>query len=646
MLFEGFIFAKNDQFNSENVRNNYQKSLIFEKGYFGIRNSGNLTDQSDKYFGSVIRKNGETDIISNIKLYDSVSPSFDDLTKLNEDISAVVASYSEEQQKITLARDLFGLLPFYYCHVPNAVTAFSTDLSSLIFSPTLKGYVSLNKRRIVAYSTFLMEAGETYTSETFYTNIFAVLPGHILTLSETGANSQPYVTFHPDQWSGGLSIGEYAEELRGKFLDSVRHKLTYPSRNLAAHLSGGMDSSSVSAAIKFLQPEQNLHTLYNKTNTVDSDENLFARSVAESIGSEHHEIIQSQEDFHLLSIYIPLFAQPTAALISPSSNVSLMLQAKKLGCDTVFNGRDGDSIVGSGFELIDRLFHQQQWNEVKELLRKRVAHYSLTNQFPDWNRYSYEKKYNAVLQNYLFKKLTSKLLQSSITEFYRFYKEISSHFPISHSFFLQKGTTSLLNKIKKGQVNSISTVLRDDLASSFRNDSIPELLNLIASDSVDGRRSLRDVFNRHAILANEQNFVLGRHQGMINKSPFYDRDLFELCMSVPDILKYGEGIGRAHFREAMKGLLPENVRLRSSKTHVRVHGQEVIQRLYQEAGPMIYDSSEVWDFVDREKLKQQVGILKNDKISYLHKINTWFHISRTVSLTIWLDWYKKSGGSN
>jgi asparagine synthase (glutamine-hydrolysing) len=639
MLFEGVIFNENHSFNNEELYKKYDEVLIFDNGYFGIKQRKKSNFITNSYLGAFTSKDIETKFLSNLDTQSFVSFSLSEfLTRSNSNNLGVGAWYDEKEQTLVLSRELFGRVPFYYTTLRDQFTAFSTDLGSLLSNKGFNGHISINEGRISNYNTFLRDSAADYSNETFYTNVKSVLPGHLLTLSSNHISSKPYILLHPSRWSHLSTLEEFGEEFRSQFLNAVRSSPKNEKGLFASHLSGGMDSSSVSAAVKFLYPDNLLHTLYNKSNTIDSDENLFAWSVAKKIGSDHHEVLQSEEDFKMLRLHIPLSAQPSSTLLSPSFTGSLMQYAKSLGCDTIFNGSDGDSIVGSGLELINRVFEQRQWELVKDLLRKRVAHYSNTNQYPKWTQYSIDTKYNIVLQNFLFKRISAKMLQLPIKEFYQFYEEVSKHFHISYGYFIRRGAKSILDKIRKGQVTLTPSVLRDDLILRPATAQ-PGLIGLLeTSFSSEQQQSLNDVFNAQAILSNEQNFVLSNHYDIVNSSPFYDQGLFELCMSVPDIIKYGDGIGRAHFREGMKGLLPDDVRCRSSKTHIRSHGQQVILRMYAQAEHFVADSTEIWKYVDRQKFNKQVDILRNDSIPYIYKINTWFHISRTISLAVWLEW--------
>jgi asparagine synthase (glutamine-hydrolysing) len=642
MLFEGFLFNKEKMISDAFLKERYDEFILHETGYLGIKRNSEIKIFPDNYLGIVAdSETKETKCLSNLNTQHLVSFSLEDLLARQRNNSiGVCAWYDNQVKKLYLSRDIFGLIPFYYFQFSDEIIAFSTDLPSLVANPFVKPHLSINLQRLILFGTEL-ESTTPYTNDTFYERIRAVPPGHLVTLDFQTVSTKPYTQLRPSKWSNLAKVEEFAEEFRHIFINSVKRNLHPGFQRTASHLSGGMDSSSVSSVIKFLYPEHTLHTLYNKSNTLDTDENLYAKSVANKIGSVHHEILQSEDDFGLLSTFTALAGQPSSMLISPSGTSSLMQYAKDLGCNTIFNGNGGDSIAGSGLETIGLAFDRQDWNLVKTLARKRTSFYSNSHKFPNWEKYSEDRKYEIVLNNLFFRKLSQLAFRRNWKELTKLFTEISSNFDISYSYLLNAGGKGILNKLKKGHFTPIDSILNDDLLALSRHQNSTNIAGLLENGhSKEQHTAFADIFNTHTIFSNEDVYAIGKHYNITNSSPFYDKDLFELCLATPDAIKFGDGIGRAHFREAMTGLLPENVRRRSTKTVVRSLGQQIVRRMYHQAHDLLMDTSEVWNYVSRKKFEYQLAILKNDKIQYPQKNNTLLLISRTISLAIWLEWYK------
>ncbi len=192
------------------------------------------------------------------------------------------------------------------------------------------------------------------------------------------------------------------------------------------------------------------------------------------------------------------------------------------------------------------------------------------------------------------------------------------------------------------QVPSPQSILRNDILAEFNPVSNFALTKSFGSDTSDDiQQCLTDVYNAQAISQNEAFHALGLHYGISIRSPFYDKELFELCMSVPTLTKYGNGQGRAHFREAMKGILPDYVRTRHDKGVVGFGGRTITLRLLDQAKSFLFESEEVWKYVDKDKFLKEVQILSEDNLPAYKYNRPLFHITRTISLAVWLEWLKK-----
>src|SRR5690606_24535308 len=95
----------------------------------------------------------------------------------------------------------------------------------------------------------------TITPDTPFEDIFEIPPGHYLTIGKEGSSITRYwnLTFPGNGNYSRLSLSEAAEELRGLFKDAVRIRLR-ADVEVAAYLSGGIDSSVTTAFIHELEP--------------------------------------------------------------------------------------------------------------------------------------------------------------------------------------------------------------------------------------------------------------------------------------------------------------------------------------------------------------------------------------------------------
>lgn len=563
------------------------------------------------------------------------------LSKHSEEIGLGIW-YDDDTNVLHLARDIFGMFPLYYIHLPNQFTAFSTNLVKLLMMPLVKQHLSINHQRLTSYLTFRGEQGKDYSADTFYQNVKTVLPGHILSLYPAEIRSKPFFFFQPPQSSNHHSAVDYKFLFRDMLTASVKKNTLQDGLLLGSHLSGGLDSSSVSALTRLIHPDRTLHTFYYSTQKDPAYDQSFAISVARQIGSVHHYVTQETNDFDIVQLHTSLHGYPQPGLISPASQDSLMKCASEAGCKVLLNGSDGDSIVGSGMELPEHTFYEKNWLLLKELLAKRVPFFTLANRYKNWDSLSKEEKSAIVEHNFFYNRLTAVLRKDGVKHAFNTYQELSPHFDLSLPYFLRRGAAALFKKIKGQSIQPV-TILKDDFLRDTRFIASPSRglsASLMETLPDTSRQWLQDVYTMTSISLNESRHILANHYGFQNRSPFYDKQLFELCMSIPPIAKFGNGLGRMHFREAMEGILPEHVRLRHQKTQVGSYGVDVTLRLYDQAKDFFEESTQIWDYVDKKLFNSSVKFLKIKGLPTDQYNRSMFHVTRAISLASWLDWQK------
>lgn len=547
--------------------------------------------------------------------------------------------YDEGSREAHIARELFGNIPLYYIHVPNRFFVFSSTLSGLASKQCVREFLDVDHDRIASYMRYTMVLNKPFPTS-YYQHINLILPGHILKVSKTGCSSAPYVKLRPEKWSHLKTPADYSDAVRQVFQKSVATTIGTDKHSVASHLSGGIDSSSVSVMVRHIFPEKAFHTLFHTHPGVSVDDRPYSSSVADKIGSIHHEVTQSEDDFDLLKAHTTVFGQPQSSALSSAHLTTLTKLAKSLGCSLLLRGSQGDQVIGHGIETIYNAFEQKDWAQFQHYLRKRVQFSSLSKVYSGWEHYSNAKRYNLVLQNFLYERM-GQLRNTSPNQLWPLYRELNAAVGVDHAYFLKRFLSNYLARMRKTSALPPVSILKDELISQVHHSSSEPVL----AESIRGglpekyRSHIAGVFNPWSMIANDQQFALGRYYGIESRSPYADRDLFELCLAVPHEVKFGDGIGRAHLRNAMQGILPELVRHRSDKTTLAsANGQEMTLRLFNQARDFLFDDRQVWEYVDRGKFDSQVAVLLNEKIPYAQKTRSWFHITRTVSLALWLDW--------
>lgn len=202
------------------------------------------------------------------------------------------ALYDMPNRELILARDRAGQKPIYYYH-RNGRFLFASEIKALLESNTVSR--EPNPAAIDSYLTLRY----TPQPQTFFKDVYVLPGGHWLRLkldtSEKRIERYWDIPLRSPS-SGNGKHRDYIEELEALFLDSI--KLTMRSDvPVGAYLSGGVDSSLIVAAMCQFAPSVKTYSLgFNSP----IDETAQARTLAGILGTDHHEVNVTPEDFSLL----------------------------------------------------------------------------------------------------------------------------------------------------------------------------------------------------------------------------------------------------------------------------------------------------------------------------------------------------------
>ncbi len=201
------------------------------------------------------------------------------------------ALWDKQGRRLLLARDRVGIKPLYYFQ-KGSHFLFASEIKALLQSPDCRREV--DEASVVEY----MERSYVTGQKTFLSAVRKLPPGHMLTLQEGVLRESRYwdVTFEQEEDRGEA---HYIEQLAWLISDSVRLRLR-SDVPLGAHLSGGIDSSTVVCTASELL-EEPLKTFSGAFDEgARYDERRHIRVVAEACGTEHREVVPTMEQFFSL----------------------------------------------------------------------------------------------------------------------------------------------------------------------------------------------------------------------------------------------------------------------------------------------------------------------------------------------------------
>jgi asparagine synthase (glutamine-hydrolysing) len=157
------------------------------------------------------------------------------------------AVWEPRRQRIVCARDHFGRKPLHYLE-QGPLFAFASFPMGLCALPDVSPVV--DETMIAMRLALLPEAGE----RSFFRDIRRLPPGHLLIAERHGVTLRRYWRPDPERRITFSKDSDYVENFRALFDEAVRCRLR-STGPVGALLSGGFDSSSVSAAAARLLAE-------------------------------------------------------------------------------------------------------------------------------------------------------------------------------------------------------------------------------------------------------------------------------------------------------------------------------------------------------------------------------------------------------
>jgi len=233
--------------------------------------------------GHTFRTNSDTESI--VHLYEEYGS--DCVQHLRGMFAFVI--WDEVRHKLFAARDRLGIKPFYYC-VQDGTFLFGSEIKALLAYTGVSA--NFNPAVLSEYLAFGYVAGE----QTFFSGIHKLPAAHTLELTASGEIAiKRYwdlsVAEDPGRPPRNYYVGRYRELLEQAVSSHLMSDVP-----LGVFLSGGLDSSVIAAltAKSRTEPIQTFSVGYAEQ---AYSELPYARIVSDHIGSQHHEVRVSRQQF-------------------------------------------------------------------------------------------------------------------------------------------------------------------------------------------------------------------------------------------------------------------------------------------------------------------------------------------------------------
>ncbi len=233
--------------------------------------------------GYVFQNNSDTETI--IHLYEEYGVKC--LEKLRGMFAFAI--WDKREKTLFIARDRLGVKPLYYVHDAEGNLFFGSEIKTLLEANAMKPEINYN-----ALPDQFANHGTSF-DETLFKNVKRLLPGHFLIWKDGNLSIEEFwdVKFEPKH--DERSDKDYIEEWREMFKHSVKLRLM-ADVPLGMFLSGGIDSSAICAMMSEMVDEP-IKTFSVGFAEREANEFEYARIVSKAYKTEHHEITITPEQF-------------------------------------------------------------------------------------------------------------------------------------------------------------------------------------------------------------------------------------------------------------------------------------------------------------------------------------------------------------
>jgi asparagine synthase (glutamine-hydrolysing) len=413
------------------------------------------------------------------------------------------AVWDTVDKQILLCRDRMGVKPLYYFQRDGCLV-FASEIRSLLASGLVKKSISMS-----AVSEYLK-----YQSVSPWNCIIdgmqEVLPGYCMQAGDEGVHHFSYWSVTEKKDAGDLSEISVRSRVRQLFTDAVQRRLV-SDVPVGAFLSGGIDSSAVVAVMSRLMSERPV-TFNISFSEGGFDESYYARLIADKYNTDHHEILIREKGF--LNDVIPALQAMDTPTGDGINTYVVSKAVKQAGLTVALSGVGGDELF-AGY----RNFRSYYW--IKRLGSIWSASYGVRKLLIPFVRG------NSKLRDLLNVK------NHSVEEIY-----------------------PVLRQVAPGHIQK-SLLVSDYYSDSIQRQLLSRKININRYESIS-QYSIAEYlgYTLQTLLKDADQMSMAVSLEL--REPFFDHDLIEYVLGLPDRLKYPHTTKQL-FVNAMGDLLPKEI---------------------------------------------------------------------------------------
>ncbi len=437
------------------------------------------------------------------------------------------ALWNSQKRELFCARDRFGIKPFYY-HITN---------DSFMFASEIKGLLANIKKRAVnnqVLSQYITTSRLDNTDQTFFQDIFQLLPGHYIKVSQSYFTVKQWwqLTY---QGITDESDDDCISHFRELLTDSIAIRLRSDAP-IGSLLSGGIDSSSIVATIvsTLLPGNSPFKTFSAVYSDPTIDERAYIKKLHKMYGFNCQFVMPSADDFWNDMERIIYHQDEPFGSTSIYAQWSVLKHAKEVGVKVTLDGQGADEIL-AGYPIYYPVYLQMLLRQGRLPI---FFHEFFSIQEPTFG-----------LHSFLIQSFRRGLSQSKIKPF------IYSVTRKDAFQLLSKETQRAFTMQKIHDYHSsTSNEFRAYLAFTLFSEKLPQMLRYLDRNSMA--------------------------HGIESRPPFLDHRLVEYIFSLPDRFILRDGWTKWILRQSFKDILPDEIVYRRDKLGFPTPEKKWMQELF------------------------------------------------------------------
>jgi asparagine synthase (glutamine-hydrolysing) len=452
------------------------------------------------------------------------------------------ALWDGKRRTLMCWRDPVGARPLYYYWEPGQRLVLSSDLRAIFAHPRIPPHLDLPYLKGWLDSA----GGLTHPTRTFLAGVRKLPAGHFLVFDDAGVRLERY--WHPDRVAGRdhRDDRDYVEELRDLLARAVRCRLPATGEDVGAHLSGGLDSSSVSVLAARERPAGagpmwafSWAPSWDDVPAVDGDERHLVEAAAKEAPIQVRYARLRPSDL-LEVICRDVALEPLTTL---HYELATSRDAAELGIRTVLSGWGGDETVAyNGRGYFAALARRGRFSTIQRELRKRA------------------QIHGGRMRGAWKARVLMPLLPDAM---------------LTNLGWQPDSSTAIW-----------PAELRPDFVRSLQD--IEPLVVVPLRERPGVRETQLLLLERGHLQYRMESWAShGASVGITYAFPLLDLRLVEFALSIPDRLYFRDGWKRWLYRTAMEGILPDEVRWNPNKSD-----DAMVQQYHRAKSGMVDDYRE------------------------------------------------------